>query len=126
MVDDTKPTVLVTGASSGIGEELARQAAKDKCDLLLVARNADRLTSVAEMLASKYKVSVDTLALDVTATDALAQLDAVLEAQGRHVAVLINNAGLGDIGPFTEADADRLNDMVGLNVASTASFLPGP
>ncbi|MBL4863311.1 MAG: SDR family oxidoreductase [Rhodobiaceae bacterium] len=151
MVDDTKPTVLVTGASSGIGEELARQAAKDKCDLLLVARNADRLKSVAEMLASKYKVSVDTLALDVTVADALAELDAVLEAQGRHVAVLINNAGLGDIGPFAEADANRLNDMVDLNVsaltalsrhflpgmlardtggilnvASTASFLPGP
>jgi short-subunit dehydrogenase len=109
------------------------------------------LKSVADALAGKYKVSVETLALDITAEDATAALDAALEAQGRHVSVLINNAGFGDIGVFADADAKRLEGMVDLNVgaltvlsrhflpgmiarrtggilnvASTASFLPGP
>lgn len=80
--------VLVTGASQGIGEGLARAFGEEGCDLILVARNAGKLAAVADRLRSEFSVSVDVLAVDLTGADAMDRL-AALDG----IDVLVNNAG---------------------------------
>lgn len=80
--------VLVTGASQGIGEGLARAFAEEGCDLILVARSADRLAAVADRVRADFRVSLDVLALDLTDADAVDRLTAV-----GGVDVVVNNAG---------------------------------
>ena len=92
--------VLITGASQGIGEGAAWAFAAEGCDLVLVARNADRLTALADRLRSKRHVTVDVVALDLTRADALERL-AALEA----VDILMNNAGAIPGGDLQAVDA---------------------
>lgn len=92
--------VLVTGASQGIGEGLAHAFGEEGCDLVLIARSADRLAVVAEQIRSRYKVSVDVLALDLTLSDAREKLSFL-----GHVDVLINNAGAIPGGDLQAVDS---------------------
>ncbi len=142
---NNKPLALVTGASGGIGEELARQMAS-KYRLVLVARSQDKLEALAKDLGG-----AEVIALDLAAPDATQKLMAQLEAKKLHIEVLVNNAGFGDYGEFYAADPAKLEQMVLLNVhtltmltrallpnmvankrgkilnvASTAAFMPGP
>jgi hypothetical protein len=144
-------TALITGASSGIGYELAKLFAKDKCDLVLVARNQDKLTQFAGELQSRYGISVKTIALDLTEPAAPQILFEQLEREGVAVDVLVNNAGYGILGEFTNIPAEESLGQIQLNVtalthltrlflapmlergsgrvmnvASTAGFQPGP
>ena len=144
-------TALVTGASGGIGEEFAKLLASKRGDLVLVARNGDKLQRVAESLTAAHKVQVHCLAIDLSTASAPAQVERFLESKKLAVDVLINNAGFGTFGPFVESDPAvelgqiQLNvttlthltrlllpAMVRrgkgriLNVASTAAFQPGP
>jgi short-subunit dehydrogenase len=116
-------TALVTGASSGIGEHFARQLAERGYDLVLVARRADRLQSLAEDLP----VTAHVLACDL-AHDA-GKLPGQVQELGVEVDLLVNNAGFGLRGPFLESDAERDAEMVRLNceavVVLTRAFLPG-
>lgn len=137
---------LVTGASSGLGVEFARQLSKRGHALVLAARRKDRLDELASELGNARAVAIDLAAPDCAAT-----LSADLAAHGEVVEVLVNNAGFGLIGRFDELDAGRERQMVDLNVgaltdlcrfvvpgmierkgggiinvASTAAFQPGP
>ena len=115
-------TALVTGASSGIGEQFARQLAARGHDLVLVARRADRL----ETLAGELPAEAHVVACDL-ATDA-ASLAGRVEQLGLRVDVLVNNAGFGTSGPFAENDPAREAEEVRLNceaiVTLSHAFLP--
>src|SRR4051812_48630294 len=114
-------TVVVTGASSGIGAELARELARRGHRLTLVARRTDKLQELADELDGDHAVEGCDLQ-DRAARDALA--DRLTGVVG-----LVNNAGYGDTGPFAEADLDWNQGMVQLNCQAllhlTGRFLPG-
>lgn len=144
-------TALITGASSGIGLDLAECFAKDGYNLVLTARSAGALDDAAARLREKYGVVIDTIPHDLGAPGGGVALAAKVATTGRGVDVLANNAGYGSSGSLTQVSmADTLgmidlndralvelthlywNDMIGrkrggvLNVASTAAFQPGP
>jgi short-subunit dehydrogenase len=104
--------VLLTGASSGIGEAMARQLSEARV-LILVARRRERLEALAESLPN-----AEVRACDLLDLRACEQLIAGVEADHGGVDVLINNAGMGDIGLFDQADGDKLIRMIDLNVRS--------
>jgi short-subunit dehydrogenase len=146
-----RKTALVTGASSGIGAELARVHARHGGDLIVVARRRARLDALKAELESAQGIAVHVLAKDLTQPDAAQQIYDELQTQGVPVDYLVNNAGLGHYGLFHEqpwAENEtliKLNilaltaltrmflpQMVGrhhgrmLNIASMAGFVPGP
>jgi short-subunit dehydrogenase len=148
MTKQTSST-LITGGNSGIGLELARQAAADGRDLILVARDAGALDAAAEEL--RKKVTVNTIAEDLSQPGAAERVFDRVRTLGADVDCLINNAGFGDYGSFSTAELSKLERMIGvnitaltsltrlflpamrqrgrgriLNVASVTSFLPGP
>jgi hypothetical protein len=122
-------TALVTGASSGIGRELAELFAADGSDLVVVARSEGRLHDLAERLNEEYGVHVTVAAKDLTDPEAPAALAEALRERDRTVDVLVNNAGFATAGAFVETDADRERDEILLNVVAltdlTKRFLPG-
>jgi len=124
-----KGLVVVTGASGGIGYELCKLFARDHYPLLLVARSGDKLKAFAEELTATHAVTVATCALDLAAPDAPKQLFDAAQNQGVPVQILVNNAGFGAYGPFTEADLAASLQMLQLNVVAlthlTRLFLPG-
>jgi short-subunit dehydrogenase len=144
-------TALVTGASGGIGLDLAECFAKDGYGLILTARSEAALKEAADRFAKTYNVSTATIALDLGVPGAGAKLAAEIASRGLAVDVLVNNAGFGHAGAFdTSAAAEELGmidlnvralvelthiywpQMLAkkrggvLNVASTAAFQPGP
>jgi uncharacterized protein len=145
---ESRGTALVTGASSGIGLELARIFAENRFDLVVTARSEDRLRSLADEIVSIHGVSVRVVAADLAVPDGP---EVVARAVHDGVDVLVNNAGFATHGPFAEIPvADELAEIQVnvvalthltklllpamrargsggiLNVASTAAFVPGP
>jgi short-subunit dehydrogenase len=120
-------TCLVTGASSGIGADIARELAGRGLGVTLVARREDRLKELAKELESTG-VRVEIVAADVADPDARAKLIDTINRRGLDVEVLINNAGYGSGGPFHELDAESETAMVRVNceavVALTRHYLP--
>ena len=120
---------LVTGASSGIGEALARRIAQNKRNLVLVARRADRLRSLASALEREYGIHAHVLAQDLVQPGAVAALLDKLGAQGLVVDWLVNNAGFGTAGRFADLPVERELEEVRLNVETlvelTGRCLPG-
>ena len=146
-----KNTALITGASNGIGLELAKIHASRGGDLVLVARNKSKLEEIKKALELEFKVSVYTIGKDLSEVNAAQEVYDETSKQNIQIDYLINNAGFGDFGMFAETNWDKelqminlnittltlftklyLQDMVKrgsgkiLNVASTASFQPGP
>jgi short-subunit dehydrogenase len=146
-----KETALITGASSGIGCELARVFAAHGSNLVLVARRREKLESLAQVLRAKHGVEVTALSCDLTEPPATQWLEDQLRDRGLAVDVLVNNAGFGAVGKFSELPIEHQLDMIRLNVvvltdltrrflpqmlgrnhgailnvASTAAFQPGP
>lgn len=144
-------TVLITGASGGLGKEFARLFAADGYDLVLVARNQERLQSLAKELESKYNITAHVLCYDLSVANAAAMLVQELQKRNIHVHTLVNNAGFGGFGLFHETNYEQeqqllqvnitaLTDLTKLllpqmvqrklgailNIASTAAFQPGP
>ena len=144
-------TALVTGASGGIGEELARLFAADGHDLVLVARSRDKLARLSEELEGKHKVKARVLAADLARDEAPREIFEELGAGGVALDALVNNAGIGTWGLFAETDLKQELDLLQINVvalthltklflpsmiargrgyvcnvASTAAFQPGP
>jgi len=119
---------LVTGASSGIGIELARQLAGRGHNVILVARSADKLTALADEL-SATGVRAETLPLDLADRDGRAALLGRTEALDLHVDILVNNAGLSTLGAVAKADPAREMHMLEVDVVAVvdlcARFLPG-
>jgi short-subunit dehydrogenase len=146
-----KMTALVTGASGGIGAELARLFAADGHDLVLVARSRDKLAGLAEELGGRHNVAARVLPADLARPQAPREIFDRLGAEGAGVDALVNNAGVGSYGLFAETDLQSELDLLQinvvalthltklflpamiarrrghvLNVASTAAFQPGP
>lgn len=107
---------LVTGASSGIGAELARQLAARRSNLILTARRLDRLQSLAAELKSTYSIRVNTIQNDLNAPGGPRQLIEQLSAESLEPTILINNAGLGQHGPFIEQSHDQIDTMLGVDI----------
>ena len=142
---------LITGASSGIGRDLARELAKKNYDLIIVARSEDKLKELKNELEKEYKAEVYIEIADLSVEEKCIKLhENVINKHGK-IDILINNAGFGACGKFTETDLEKeitmiktnitayhiltklfLEDMVKndcgyiLNVASIAGFMPGP
>jgi short-subunit dehydrogenase len=149
-VSAARPVTVITGASSGIGAELARQFAQGGNDLVLVARRKDKLTELAYTLASAHGVTAEVVALDLAAPDAGQTLADALATEGCEPRYLVNNAGFGLVGFAADLSRDEQLAMIDLNVrlltdlslrftdslarnkggllnvASVAGFLPGP
>ena len=150
MNGSTRPRALVTGASSGIGIELARQLARDGHDLVLSARRAAPMHALAAELDAHGADSV-VIPVDLSKPEAASELAAAVETRGLLIDVLVNNAGLGGIGRFDQLEPRRIGEMLHVNVvalteltrllvpgmvarrrgkvmlvASTAGFQPGP
>ena len=144
-------TALITGASAGIGRELAKLFARDHYNLILVARDGSRLAQFADELQRQFGVSARSLPLDLTAASAPQVIFDQLARESISVDVLVNNAGYGKLGAFAEVPLEEslgqiqlnitalthltkllLGPMLArksgkiLNVASTAGFQPGP
>lgn len=138
---------LITGASSGIGRDIARELAKKNYDLILVARNIERLESLKNELINEYHVKVVYESVELSDIDKCKKL----YEKYKDIDLLVNNAGFGDFGKFDETDLDKDINMIDtniislhiltkmylkemkkknsgkiLNVASIAGFMPGP
>jgi len=122
-------TALVTGASGGIGEELAKLIAASGRNVVLLARNEDKLQALASDLARQHHVSASTIVCDLSKPDATPSVIDTLAQRSITIDILVNNAGFGTIGPFAEVDADEQMRMVAVNVvavtALTRALLPG-
>ncbi|MDA9101036.1 SDR family oxidoreductase [Omnitrophica bacterium] len=142
---------LITGASQGIGYELAKLFARDGHDLILVARSADKLNAIGDELQRAYSNHVSVIVKDLSLPGAADELFAEVTAQGKQIDFLVNNAGFGLFGLFNETDWEKEAEMMQLNmvclarlmklflkgmvdrgsgrilnIGSTASFQPGP
>lgn len=114
MTREESRKALVTGASSGIGEEFARQLARRGYGLVLVARRRERLDLLATSLSALHGVVVEVLPADLTADDGVAAVERRLAAGD--IDLLVNNAGLGSVGEFAELPLAREVEQVDLNV----------
>ncbi len=152
MISSEQPTrALITGASSGIGLELARQFAAKGHDLILVARSVDKLNQIASELGQQHRVDAAVIGCDLAQPGAAVRLMESVDQRQLSVDWLVNNAGFGAVGDVAELALDRQSAMVQvnvnalteltklavgamlkqngggvLNVASTAAFQPGP
>lgn len=147
----TRATTLITGASGGIGYELAKLFARDGHNLALVARSGDSLAQVARELESKFGVAGKTIALNLATPPAPKFLYDQLQREGIVVDIVVNNAGFGVFGEFAQMPQEEIAGQIQLNiaaltelcrlflppmlarrsgkimnVASTAAFQPGP
>jgi len=122
-------TVLVTGASSGIGRELAKCFAAEGCQLILVARKRDALQALAEELWRTHQTQSAVYPADLAQPGTPARIFEHLQANGTKLEVLVNNAGFGAQGKFAELSIERQIEMLQVNVMALAHlsrlFLPG-
>lgn len=122
-------TAVVTGASSGIGVEIARQLAQRGHGVTLVARREEKLRALADELATVHGVRAEVVAADLTDPDARDRVATEVDERGLHASILVNNAGLSTMGPVSKADvADEvamLRTDVEAVVHLTTRFLPG-
>ena len=123
-----KGTALITGASAGIGAVYADRLAKRDYDLILVARNRARLAAVAHRLRAETGRAVETIVADLNDKADLARIETVLRSNAA-VTMLVNNAGVAAVAPLLEADVDKMDEMIGLNVNAltrlTYAAVPG-
>jgi len=112
-----KGTALITGASTGIGAVYADRLAKRGYDLILVARNADRLKALASRLTVETGRSVTTIAADLNDRAALAKIESVLR-DDKSITVLVNNAGVGSVASVLNGNVDEMEAMIGLNITA--------
>ena len=142
---------LITGASSGLGQEFSTLLAKDGYSLVLVARDQEKLEFLAQNLQKTYSIQVHCFLIDLAKEDAIAEIEKKLKQNNITVSILINNAGLGQNEYFAEGDQKKTADMIAvniktlteltrlllpdmikhnrgkiLNVGSMAAFSPGP
>lgn len=110
-------TALITGASTGIGKIYADRLAKRGYDLILVARNEQRLNAAAERLRSETGVQVTSLTADLSDTAGMAKVEAVLRDDAT-ITMLVNNAGVGSVASLLQADVDKMEAMIMVNITA--------
>ena len=115
-------TVLITGASSGIGYELARCFAADGHHLVLVARQQNRLDAVARELSAQYGIQATAIAKDLFRPEAAEELYREVQSRGIQVDILVNDAGQGEWGEFHTTDLQRQLDIIQLNIVSLTAL----
>ena len=119
---------LVTGASTGLGAVFATALAGQQYDLIIVARNRERLNALAERLRHSYGIAVEVVVADLTQAVALRTVEERV-AEDQALELLVNNAGFGTIGPFASLDPDREEEEIRLNIMAlmrlTRAALPG-
>jgi short-subunit dehydrogenase len=150
-VMNSKVYTLITGASGGIGYDLAKLAAADGKNLILVARSVDKLNKLADEIRKNNSTDVISIAVDLSEEKGVNMLISEVVQKNIHIDTLINNAGSGDFGDFAKANLTKNIEMIRLNicalthlshfvlhgmksngfgrimnVASTAAFMPGP
>lgn len=113
-----KQYILITGASSGIGYEMAQQLAALKYNLILTARSEDKLAAMQQELSSKYGITVQYKAKDLSKTEQASQLYDDIKRANYQVSHLVNNAGFGDYGSFLETSLEKELTMIDLNISS--------
>ena len=113
---------LITGASAGIGEAMARQLAAAGAHLILTARRTDRLTALASALASKHGTRIETFRADLATPGAAREVYAFTAGKGIEVELLVNNAGFGAFGYIQDISADKLLEMVQVNCAAVVEL----
>lgn len=143
--------VLITGATKGIGYQLSLCFAEHHYNLVLVARQTEQLETLKKELEKQYPIQVKTLMVDLSVPIFVKNVFPSLQQEGISIEILVNNAGFGLHGPFTQTDLDQELEMINvneiapiilskffvkqlppgrkgriLNVASTAAFIPGP
>lgn len=146
-----KQTALITGASKGIGAELARTFASKNNNLILVARSKKELNDLKQELENKFGISVKVIVTDLTKSENVQAVYDEIKAAGINVNYLVNNAGFGDFGYFADTEWERHEQIISLNIsalsqlcylfvqnwiprrsgkilniASTSAFQPGP
>ncbi len=121
-------TVLITGASGGLGKEFAQIFAQNGYNLVLVARSEAKLHTIANNLEDTYKIKVTVLVQDLSVPNSAAKIYAEVQNRGISIDVLVNNAGFGHMGAFVNEKPSTLTAMLNLNVTTltetTALFLP--
>ncbi|MFL9877027.1 SDR family oxidoreductase [Herbaspirillum rhizosphaerae] len=121
-------TALITGASSGIGAIYADRLAKRGYDLILVARNRDRLNALADRITNETRRTVEVLVADLNDRSSLAQVEAKLRNDAS-ITLLVNNAGIGTHTPLLSSDIDKMTQLIDLNVTAltrlTYAAVPG-
>jgi short-subunit dehydrogenase len=147
----SKIFTLITGASGGIGHDLAMLAAGEGKNLVLAARSADKLDQLAEKIRKNTKAEIISISVDLSEESGVKKLISEISTKNIQIDTLINNAGFGDFGDFANADLSKNMEMIRLNisaltqlnhfalqgmlkagngkimnVASTAAFMPGP
>lgn len=115
-------TALITGASNGIGLELAKIFASKGANLVLVARSKSKLDDLKSELESKYKVNVLVIAKDLSAANSAQEVYEETTQKGIRIDYLINNAGFGDFGMFAETDWNKELQMINLNITTLTQF----
>lgn len=115
-------TALITGASNGIGLELAMIHASKGDDLVLVARSKSKLDELKASLESQYKVKVYAIGKDLSAINSAQEVYEETSRQNIQIDYLINNAGFGDFGMFTETDWNKEQQMINLNITTLTQF----
>lgn len=113
----SKPSVLITGASTGIGAVYAERFARRGHDLVLVARDKAKLAALAERLQQENGIAVDILPADLTQSDEVATVEARLHDDAK-IGILINNAGIAQSGGFAGQTADSIERLIALNVTA--------
>ena len=117
-----KKTALITGATSGIGLELAKLFAQDHYNLIIVARNEDELLATSESLKEQYNIDVYTIAKDLFEKDSPFEIYDEVQSKGLEVNVLVNDAGQGLYGEFADTDLYRELDIIQLNIGAYVSL----
>ncbi len=113
-----RETALITGASSGIGYELSKIFAKNGYDLILVSRNAEKLKAVSEELEKQHDIKAMVIQKDLTTPQAPQELYDVVTADEIKIDVLVNNAGIGTYGRFTDSRTESHMNLIQLNITS--------
>lgn len=120
--------ILVTGASGGLGEDFARQYARAKRNLIIVARSQDRLRALAQELMDRYQVKIEVVAMDLSKPDSASSLFDLCQKSGWDVDMLVNNAGFGLFGNLVDQELSKLDEMMQLNMVTLTKlcrlFLP--
>src|ERR1700723_3699195 len=113
----SKGTALITGASSGIGAIYADRLAQRGYDLILVARNQNRLAALAQRLKNETGRSVETIAADLKDKADLARIESTLRTNPS-ITLLVNNAGVGATAPLLDSDVEKMDEMIRLNIGA--------